>query len=73
MIEMLAEENKELDKEAKAWNKIVEGKVEFEKLLKENKNIKAVFTKPRINGDAIEFTLMLKIPLEWIKKYTGEF
>lgn len=71
--EEIDKEKKELDEEAEAYNKIMEGQEAFKKVLMENKNIKAVFTKPKINGDAIEFTLTLKIPLEWIKKYTGNW
>lgn len=68
----MPEENKELEEESKFFNKILEGQVAFKKLLS-NKKVQAVFTKPKINGDAIEFTITLKIPLDWIKKYTGDW
>ena len=63
----------EREEETKAWNVVVDGVVAFEKQQAEEKDImlKPMLTPPKIEGGSIIMTI--KIPIKWIKKYTGEF
>ena len=68
---MSEETDKKLDKEAKAYNKIVEGQKLFEKILKEKGKCKPEMSPPVIKDGKIVITF--KIPIEFIKKYLGDF
>lgn len=64
---MLPEENKKLDEEAKAYNKVVDGQTAFKEFVEESKKRKWEVSKPVIRDGKIIFTI--KIPLEWIQKH----
>lgn len=63
--------NKDKEDEAKFWNMIVEGQTNFEKTMKNKIMRKCIMSPPKIVDGEIIITI--KIPIEWIKKYVGDW
>jgi len=72
-MEMLAEDkDREMDKEAEFYKRIVDGVFDFknQQRIKDNKKYNPQISAPRIKDGVIE--IVFHIPIEWIIKYTGK-
>lgn len=70
---MLAEDkDREMDKEAEFYKRIVDGVFDFknQQRIKDNKKYNPQISAPRIKDGVIE--IVFRIPIEWIIKYTGK-